>query len=273
MTIQSLGFVGTGTITRAIVTGLCTAPDPSSAIWVSPRSLQIAQDLAASYAQVHVASSNQEVLDRTDAVVLAVLPKDARTVIESLKFRESQRVISVIAGLPHESLESLIKPATHCVRAVPLPSVARHGGPIAIFPPDPETSELFAKIGEPVEVADQGQFEALWACTAEMASYYQLLATLTDFLVGKGLPDDRANKYIRALFGALGTTAIAAHNRPLGSLSKDHTTPGGLNHQMMSELTDAGVFSAHAQSLENILLRLRQSHRGSTLDRPGRTDV
>src|SRR5271154_4917298 len=69
-----LGFIGTGTITHAIVTGLCNAQDPPPQIWVSPRSNRRARELAASYPNVHVASSNQEVLDRTDTVMLAVLP-------------------------------------------------------------------------------------------------------------------------------------------------------------------------------------------------------
>jgi hypothetical protein len=39
-----LGFVGTGTITASIVTGLCAAPASSNRIWLSPRNAGLPLD-------------------------------------------------------------------------------------------------------------------------------------------------------------------------------------------------------------------------------------
>ncbi|MGH6894324.1 MAG: NAD(P)-binding domain-containing protein, partial [Dongiaceae bacterium] len=58
-----LGFVGTGAIASAIVTGLNASDAGRDAVLVSPRNPGIAAALAAKFANVAVAASNQAVLD------------------------------------------------------------------------------------------------------------------------------------------------------------------------------------------------------------------
>jgi len=57
-----LGFVGCGTITSSMVTGLCSTGS-AGAITVSPRNAQVAAGLASRFANVQVAPTNQAVLD------------------------------------------------------------------------------------------------------------------------------------------------------------------------------------------------------------------
>jgi hypothetical protein len=90
MTIATLGFVGTGAITHAMVSGLCKAREAPETIWVSPRNHQISSGLGAAFSNVRVGISNQDVLDCADTIVLAVRPQIARTVIESLVFRNER---------------------------------------------------------------------------------------------------------------------------------------------------------------------------------------
>ncbi|MGD9115461.1 MAG: NAD(P)-binding domain-containing protein, partial [Desulfobacterales bacterium] len=76
-----LGFIGTGVITSAIVTGLCTLPKPLTSILVSPRNREKARNLASAFTNVKVASSNQEILDNADALVLAILPQNREKIL------------------------------------------------------------------------------------------------------------------------------------------------------------------------------------------------
>lgn len=262
-----LGFIGTGTITHAIVTGLCTAQDPPPQIWVSPRSNRRARNLAASYPNVHVAGSNQEVLDRTDTVMLAVLPQIAQSVLRDLVFKESHRCISLVAGLSHESLLHLIRPATRWTRVTPTPSVGLRRGPIAMYPPDPETLALFSRIGEPVAVQQESEFEALLACSAEMAAFFKLLQACMKFMMDHGVPGESARQYAASLFGALGNTALCRRELTFEQLAHEHSTPGGLNEQLARELANAGVFLAHKQGLERVLARLSGSGTATARDR------
>jgi len=80
-----LGFVGTGAITSAIVTGLNAAGIGDDTILVSPRNAETAASLAAMFAGVTVAASNQAVLDGSDIVMLAVRPQSRRRCCPNLR--------------------------------------------------------------------------------------------------------------------------------------------------------------------------------------------
>jgi pyrroline-5-carboxylate reductase len=213
-----------------------------------------------------VASSNQEVLDRTDTVMLAVLPQVAQSVLEELVFKDSHHCISLVAGLSRASLMRLIRPATRSTRATPTPSVGLRRGPIAMYPPDTETVALFARIGEPVAVQQESEFEALLACSAEMAAFFELLQACMKFMMGCGVPIDSARQYAASLFGALGNTALCRRELTFEQLALEHSTPGGLNEQLARELAEAGVFVAHSRALERILARLSGSPRAAPRD-------
>jgi hypothetical protein len=88
-----IGFVGTGTITTAVVTGLCGAEDASDLqITVSPRNQEKAAALRALYpAQVTIGKDNQEVLDRSDIVCIAVTPAQAPQTLSALRCAASPR--------------------------------------------------------------------------------------------------------------------------------------------------------------------------------------
>ena len=69
MTIDNIGFVGTGAITEAMVRGLLTEPAYASEIHVSPRSAHIAATLTDEFTAVRIAKDNQDVVERSDMAV------------------------------------------------------------------------------------------------------------------------------------------------------------------------------------------------------------
>lgn len=99
-----LGFIGTGTITEAIVTGLVSREMPVPEIAVSPRAAKTAESLAALSAKVTVAVDNQHVVDAADMLFLAVRPNVAEEVVRTLRFRSSQQVVSLIATIDHGAI-------------------------------------------------------------------------------------------------------------------------------------------------------------------------
>ena len=136
-----LGFIGTGEITLSIVTGLSSSDVTTYSIWLSPRNSAIANGLANRFPGISVASCNQEVLDHSDTIVIAVRPLAARDVLAELRFRPDHQVISLVSALSLRSLCELVVPAVRIARAVPLPSTAKRLSPTAIYPPDPVAFE------------------------------------------------------------------------------------------------------------------------------------
>ncbi len=256
-----LGFLGTGTITSAIVAGLCAERPPNFRICLSPRNPQIASRLASTLPQVTVAASNQEMLDCSDIVLLAVRPQIAHEVLASLKFRLDHCIINLIATFSREQIAALVAPATKITCAAPLPTVAAHLAPTAIFPPDPGTAALFGRLGIAVEVTTEIEFRALLATSAAMAAYFSLLDTLWSWLKGRGVPVSTAHDYISMMFYGLGQVTQRSDSSFI-ELASEFKTKGGLNEQFAEELRRQGVFAACSAGLDAILARLEKTGRG-----------
>ena len=252
---MTIGFIGTGNITTAVVTGLCTAEPAPSEVLLSPRNAAKAAALAAAFAAARVAPDNQAVVEGSDWVVLAVRPPVARRVIGELAFRPRQRVVSLIASLPLAELRDLCAPAAPVVRAVPLPPVARHAGPIAVYPADAETVALFGRIGAAVAVDDERQFHALGTVTATVAAYYAFLARIAGWLADAGVEKGAAQRYVGAVAEAVAVDANKAAKAGFDALIADVATPGGMNEQVLRIFTDCGGFDPIKPALDAVLDR------------------
>jgi pyrroline-5-carboxylate reductase len=251
-----LGFVGTGTITTAVVTGLCTAARPPEGILVSPRNAEKAAALAEAFPQVAVAKDNQAVIDGSDWVFLAVLPQMAQEVLAPLRFGDDQRIVSLIATLSRTKLADLVAPATAIFLVIPLPPVARHLGPIALCPPNREVADLLDRIGSAVEVEDERRLYALWSVTALMAPYFALLGRTTDWLAVQGVEVAAGSRYTGAMFHGLSVFCAEAGSEGFDPLTAEHQTPGGLNEQALRTLTAGGWYKQLEGVLDDILARL-----------------
>ena len=101
-----LGFIGTGTITRAVVIGLLRFGVSFQRISLSPRNAETAAELAALDSRVHVCGNNQEVLEASDVVCLAVIPQIAADALRELHFDSRHHVISFIARISLERVRN-----------------------------------------------------------------------------------------------------------------------------------------------------------------------
>jgi pyrroline-5-carboxylate reductase len=254
---MNLGFVGTGTISAAIVRGLRADFGAENSVIVSPRSADIAAELARDFPHVRVAAANQAVLDASDVVILAVRPQIAKQVLGELHFRADHHVISLIATASLETLTELVAPARTIVKAVPLPAVALGRGPTAVFPPDAIAAALFNRIGTAIEVDRPEIFDALTAATATMASYFGFAGAITAWLTDKGVPAAKARDYVATIFDGLAATAIGAAGTDFPTLATEHATLGGLNEQLLNHLTAQGLIGAVKEGLDAILARIQ----------------
>ena len=91
-----------------------------------------------------------------------------------------------------------------------------------------------------------------------MASYYEILKVMSDWLVKRGIKRLDAQKYITTLFLALSEDAVVNSKKELKHLVKESQTPRGLNEQGVKELTKAGFYSATEKTLNSILKRLNK---------------
>ncbi len=260
---MKLGFVGTGAITSAMVTGLSSGVAEPYSIRLSPRNPGIAADLANRFPRVSIASSNQDVLDDSEIVVLAIRPQIARNVISELRFRPDHCVISIVSGLSWRLVSDLATPAAKVTRAVPLPSVANRRGPTAIYPPDRTVADLFATLGTAFEAEGEDEFDAMCAATATIASYFAFADSVVSWLVGQGVPQGKARDYMAQIFSGANNTAVDTPERSFQSLAADHATAGGINEQVLTHLAERGVFESVSEGLDAVMHRINSASQKS----------
>lgn len=249
---MTLGFVGTGAIAAAIVTGLNSEGGSGPAIRLSPRNAAIAAGLASRFENVSVCASSQEVLDGSDTVVLAVRPQVAEQVLSGLQFSSSQTVISLVAGFSTRRIAELVAPAERIWRAIPLPSVAQRRSPIALYPPGGVPAELFAMLGQVFEIEKEDQLNALSTATSTMAAYFGFAGHIASWVARKGIPEQQCREYVARMFAGLADAGLEVCERSFEELAAAHATPGGLNEQVLRDLTDRGVFDVLTEALDSV---------------------
>jgi pyrroline-5-carboxylate reductase len=253
-----IGFLGTGRISQAVVTGLCSVVMPPERITLSPRNAGIAAELARRFSNVRIAADNAEVVAASEIVVVAVRPDDAEVVLRRLPFRAGQKVLSLMALVPLTRVRELVAPAG-AVRLLPLPTIAQREGPIVLYPHADWAEKLLEPLGEIVAAGSEAELETLWTATALIAPFMEHLAAVGRWLEAQGVATARADRYTRSMFAGLARLA-ATSEATLAELRDEAQTPGGLNEQALRELRGAGSFDALQRSLDAIAARLAAAH-------------
>ena len=254
-----LGFIGTGNISSDVITGICNSKIKFKKIYISPRNKNKAQNLKKKFKKVSIAKNNQEVIDKSDWVFLGVLPEVGEKILPKLNFRSNQTIVSFISTINYAQLKKIVKKKVKIVRAIPMPPISLGKGPVPIFPPDKQVKNFFNKIGTTIEIRSEKLSQNFWATSGTMASFYELLKVLSDWLVKKRLKRDQAQKYITSLYSALAELAAVHSKKHLKFFVAESQTPGGLNWQGVNELRKSGYYKSLEKTINKILKRLHKA--------------
>ena len=253
-----IGFLGTGKIASSVIVGICNSKINFKEILISPRNKKIALSLKKRFKKVTISKNNQELIDNSKWVFLAITPTVGRKIIKNLKFRSNQTVVSFISTITIPELKKMIKVKADIVRAIPLPPISLKKGPVPICPPNKRVRNFFNKIGSTVEIKNEKLSINFWSTSGMMASYYEILKVMSDWLVKKGIKRLDAQKYITTLFLALSEDAVVNSNKELKYLVKESQTPKGLNEQGLKEMSKKGVYKSVIKTLNSIYKRLNK---------------
>lgn len=252
---MKIGFIGTGDIAEAVVTGIMRAQFPVEAVLVSARSRHISSRLAETFDQVHVCEENQQVIDGgCDLVFLSVLPTQAEAVLTPLNFRDGQEIASLIGTIPVEKIAEWSGATGQITRAVPLPPVAELRAVTILSGRSKRLEAVFEQLGGVVVAQSLEELNALSIATTMMGTFFGMQETVTDWMGQKGVPEPDARRFLSNLFLALAQTGAQA-DRTFAELRTAHSTPGGLNEQAFEVFGEAGGQDALTKALDSILSR------------------
>lgn len=240
-----IGFIGTGTISAAVIEGLQSLPDAPEIV-VSPRSEAMSLALAAKFKRVSRARSNEEVAT-AEIVFLGMRPAHLEDAMAGIDFKAGQIVASMVAGFAYNDIEARWPKATVC-RFIPLPGIARGRGPMATYPSVPEIVRLMSPLGDLFVAPDEARIH-FGGLNSFMSSYYELQRALIDVGTGAGISQSDARGFVVSLLGMLADTAQHTPDAAFGSLVEEHQTKGGLNERVRATLLEQGWFDAPRTAL------------------------
>lgn len=252
-----IGFIGSGAITSAVVTGLSKSIYFHSKILLSPRSICVSAKLARDFESVQVAKSNQEVLDFSDVICTAVRPQVATELLKSLSFRSDHQVISFIATYSLEKLSRLLA-AQSIVRAIPLPTISNMDYTTPIFPVTPAATVLFSSLGGVVALGNESELDAISAVTALMGDYFARQDLIMQWLTDRGVSAVTSRSYLDGFFKGLARTSANSASS-YQTLIAEHMTKGGINKQLFRYVKSCQIDDIYRKALDATLERVQNS--------------
>jgi pyrroline-5-carboxylate reductase len=247
-----IGFLGVGTVSTAVIHALSVRPGGRTTLFLSPRSADATEKLAATYPHCIRMQSNQAVIDASDMVVISMRPQQMDAALRGLVFRPDQIIASFVAAMPPSQMASLVAPATRIAQLVPLPPIALHKGPLLICPAIPEIIGAFAGLGDIVVLEDETKIRIVSCASAVMSTYYEMQNSIIDWAVERGLDRSISALYVRSLLEGLAVAARRADEADLDALPAEHETKGGLNERVRAGLMADDWFERLRRQLDDI---------------------
>lgn len=259
----SIGFIGSGNMTQAIVAALVQTKTLSpSEIYVTNRTPTKAKKLAELHG-VNSVENNEEIIDKCDMVVLAMKPQDLEAAIEPIasSFHESQTVISLAAGFSLKRLKDLIPAPVNLIRVMANTPLQIGEGVIgyALRKPDlgleHSMERLFSPLGLVVKLDEGDAFQALTVGAASGTGFlFELMIYWQEWLEEHGIDGETARDItVKTFLGA----AKLADQSPLSfeELQSKVTSKKGVTFAGLDSIRELEVERLLRYSFEKAVLR------------------
>ncbi|NNE21471.1 MAG: NAD(P)-binding domain-containing protein [Rhizobiales bacterium] len=244
---QTVGIIGVGHLIRHMVPAMVRAPHR---FILSERGRETSARLAEQY-DLEVVSDNQEIVDNSDIVVLAVRPYDALEVAGSLRWREDQTVLSLCAGTVSSELVPVIEPA-RMVMAMPVVAAQYGESPTLLYPDDLACRTLLETCGPVVVLDSEDQF----APASVIACYYgwvhELIAQMSDWAAQQGVEPAVARQLVAQMTRAAATSARERIETPLDGLVAELATPRSFTGAGLDVLNEANAFEPWHRAAQHL---------------------
>lgn len=248
---MNLGFIGVGVINEAFVHAFCKS-GMDIHIVLSKRNVERTKKLKELYKdKITIADTNQEVLDKSEYIFIAVLPKQLDDVYKDLKFNKSHKVFNLTRVDSYDTLKKYISDVSFLVHIIPLVFIQNVRGPIVMYPKNDEAKNILNKIGDVIEVDTWKDTVTLQAITGLEASYFTLLDVFNKWCKKQDMDIEVANKFVSSMFMAMSSQANIVDTKRVNELSNEYTE-GGLNYKVKTHLQNKGDFDEWEKALDGL---------------------
>lgn len=251
MTLGRVGFIGAGNMAEAIVRGLVARGVVQADQVIVSDPSEARRALMADGFGVRATGENNEVVEGSDIVVLAVKPQMMAQALEPVAalFRADQLVISIAAGLRTETLDTFCGRIPAIIRVMPnTPALVGQGvsalcaGPRAGASHLALAETLFATVGTTVRV-EESMMDAVTAVSGSGPAYvFYWMESMLKAAGDLGFSPAQARQLVYETLSGAAALAKASEEPPevlrARVTSKGGTTEAAVNHLESARVRD-----------------------------------
>jgi pyrroline-5-carboxylate reductase len=251
--MKKLAIIGAGSMAEALISGILENKliDQKN-IWVTNNANEKRLENLRNRYGINSTYHLNELFEGTDVVILAMKPKDVATAIQYIQghLTEQMLIVSVLAGVSMNTIETLAGLPLPIVRAMPNTSAAVGKSATAVAvngrvsPQQMETTQkLFDSVGL-AAIVEEEQLDAVTGLSGSGPAYiYYLIEAMEKSAVEVGLEKEMASELIvQTLLGA--AEMVKNSSKTSTQLRREVTSPGGTTEAGIRILEEHGVQQA-----------------------------
>ncbi len=259
-----IGFIGAGNLTQAVMRAFIDSGYVRREnVLISNRNEKKLERVSQDF-QVRAAKTNEQLIENSDIVFIAVKPQDFYQCIEPIAqaFNEDHIVISLAAGISLQSVQKLIPSSPKILRVMPTTaakikkSVIAFAFSPAVRPNLPWLTELFSTMGLAVPVEDGETMRAmLVAASSGIGFVYELMMYWSEWLEEHDVDPQTARKITVQTFAA--AAAMAEHDRDtsIDELQRKVASQKGVTASGLESMRELEIERALRISFEKAAMR------------------
>ncbi len=260
----TVAILGAGSMGEIFASGLLRAGWDASEIILVTRRPERARELEY-ITGITTTMSLTEGASGRDIVMVAVKPKDVRTVLDEVGqvLQESQTVISIVAGVPIAVFEDvlggvpIIRAMPNTPSAVDLGMTAYTAGATATDADIERASTVLGAVGDTLKLSED-LLDAVTAVSGTGPAYVFLLAeSMIEAAIREGLPHHAAEKLVHQTLRGAGAL-LAASEKSAFRLRGEVTSPGGTTAAAMHTLEEGGFRALIQDAIQSAAQRSRE---------------
>lgn len=272
---RKIGFIGVGHMGQAMIQSLIESGRIlPKRIFASNRSVGKLKRVEEQFG-IQAVSTNEQLIDSSDIVILAVKPQDLTAMLEPVasSFLPTQVVISLAAGFSLRSLQRLLPGVKGLIRVMPnTPSAIRRGVIGYCLGPDAGAyrslvEDLLSPLGLVVDAPEGGLFESLTtSCGSGPGFVLELMQYWQEWIEEHGFSAEIARAMVVQTF--LGTSELASRNGqlPLSDLQDKVVSKKGVTAAGLQSMRELEIERALRYSFEKAVLRDQELTRSTAKD-------
>lgn len=262
---QTLGFIGAGHMSSAIIAGLIAEKHFPNII-ASCKSKATAERISSNY-KIKCFTDNSTLLKTADCLIIGVKPGQLEGLLREMAQQDlsDKLIITLVAGIPLESYRRILGDEVALVRAIPNMAAQQQAALTGIYCDEDELNEeeealvdgLFASVGGTEWLEDETQIDGIIALAGSgIGLVFRLMQAMANAGERYGFTPEQLYDIVSQTFFGAAVLALEEEGQPsFETFLKRIATPNGTTAAGLKILNDGRLDVLLEEALQATVLR------------------